>query len=272
MANEGYIPYGLNRARGYMDDIQESRSRMRDANIRKELVGGEKLQAGMEQAIDIGVKGYSDASDRAASAAQRDATKKFNKIRAGTEVDALDGTIEAMEELVKTTTDPTQKVAMLEKLAGYKKRRAMWVAARDATNMEEFAKIAGAQSKIDNDLQKTKARVAERRAGESVVTDVLRASLSAGDMRVDEDISVREDMPSGSERLAGLALKTALDRYDLSGPTQEIDQPQIRNIPSTPMDFINPINAGFFRSRNTPEYPETKKKTKLNETDFYNRE
>ena len=173
MANEGYIPFGLDRSTRSMEKIQDARDRMRDGNIRKSLVGGETIQKGLSNAISQGAQAYSMASDRNAEAAAMDAKKKANVNRATSEVERLDSTIEAMDELLKSTKDPQQRFDMQEKLAGYKQRRTQWVQARDAYNLEAVAKIVTAQNNSDTKQAKITAAEKEQQASRDLVSSVL---------------------------------------------------------------------------------------------------
>lgn len=173
MANEGYIPFGLDRSTRSMDKIQDARSRMRDANIRKSLVGGEMMQDGLTNAISQGAQAYSMASDRNAEAAAMDVKKKFNRARAVSEVDRLDSTIEAMEALLETTENPQERFDMQEKLAGYKNRRTMWAAARDAYNKEAVARVVTSQANADTKQAKITAAEKEQQASRDLVSSVL---------------------------------------------------------------------------------------------------
>lgn len=277
MANEGYIPYGLDRASRSMDEILEARKRMRNAEIMKSLVRGEQYQKALETGIEGAASLYGKASDRYADAAALDAQKKANIVESKSQVATLNATINRLDQIAKQNPNMAPEIEM--KKAELEAKRARYQSILDSYDQAEMARIMGQQSQAETAIAKEKASKAEAGAmdrlmsifnadAKTKVDEVLgkvKKGASLGQRSAQAEPTLEEafgmEAPGPLNMLLGRDVQSRLDR--LKGPQME-EGLTTRTI-DVPQNFITSV--GSIRQPQ-PAYPFGRKRTRLIESAF----
>ena len=252
MANEGYIPYGLDRASRSMDEILEARKRMRNAEVMSSLVRGEEYQKAIATGLEGAGKLYGAASNRYAEAATLDAKKKANIVEAKSQIATLGASLAKLDKLAKDNPNMAPEIEMQK--IGLEEKRARYQSLLDSYDQEEMARILGEQSKAETKLAKEKAAVAEAGALErlKMIADNRKQSIAKANvdevLKVDESALSKLTAPKASIPGSGLrSIDVKSEVIDAPGRFTDIEEArlsatprgdslQLRNRVSTPLD------------------------------------